>query len=262
MKKLELEGKRFGKLVVLKRDNTYKGRTKWLCKCDCGRIESKFGSSLVRGRCVNCGFHRENNLIGKKFGRLSPLKRVSNRGKATCWLCKCDCGKEKIVRGGDLLSGATQSCGCLNNERIYKHNHSRDEMYKRWISIKQRCFNPNEPNYKNYGGRGIVMCDEWKNNFMSFYNWAYENGYRKDLTIDRIDVNGNYEPSNCRWATNSEQANNKRTNHFIEYNGEIHTVTEWSKILDISYNKMRYHISKGEDFACFVRKEQKNEYTT
>lgn len=190
------------------------------------------------------------DLTNKKFGRLTVIKRVENKGKETCWLCKCDCGNEKIIKAKNLKSGTTQSCGCLHKEKTqkinYKHGLRKTRLYNTWANMKKRCYNKNDKRYKNYGGRGIIMCDEWQNDFMSFYNWAINNGYKENLTIDRIDVNGNYEPNNCRWATIKIQANNTTTNHYITYNNETHTIAEWADILNINYAKLHARITKSK----------------
>lgn len=169
------------------------------------------------------------DLTGKRFGRLVVLEQaeyhIDKKGRKTkMWKCKCDCGNETIVRHGGLQKGTTTSCGCFHKEIVGSLNRSHGlsancgRLYPLWKSIKYRCYNINSKDYARYGGRGIVMCDEWINDFQSFYDWAIANGYKEEktdkglniLTIDRIDVNGNYEPSNCRFVTNDVQAKNKR----------------------------------------------------
>ena len=169
------------------------------------------------------------DLTGEKFGRLTVLKKaepiIDKRGtRNSAWECLCDCGNIKIVRQSQLVQGKTKSCGCLQKEAASSakrtHGLSRKcgRIYPLWKSIKYRCYSKTSKDYERYGGRGIVMCDEWRDDFKSFYDWAINNGYKEEktdkglnvLTIDRIDVNGNYEPGNCRFVTNEVQARNKR----------------------------------------------------
>ena len=179
------------------------------------------------------------DLSGKRFGMLTIIKRVENANAwKTQWLCKCDCGTEKVIRGNDITTGKTISCGCFGlkkrNEASTTHGMSKTRMFRIHNLMKDRCSNPHNPHYKYYGGRGITVCDEWKNDFMNFYNWAIDNGYSDELTIDRVDNNGNYEPNNCRWATTKQQANNTSRNRIVEFNGEIHNIKEWGEILGLS----------------------------
>ena len=177
------------------------------------------------------------DLTGQRFGRLVVVKRVDNKGQHPAWLCKCDCGNECIVTGSHLKSGHSQSCGCLQKERTSKsrkrHGLCDSRQYSIWTNMKSRCSNQEDHAYKYYGGRGITVCDEWKSDFQAFYYWAMANGYQDNLTLDRIDVNGNYEPSNCRWVSMKEQSLNKRSNHLITYNGETLTITQWADRLGI-----------------------------
>lgn len=183
------------------------------------------------------------DLTGQKFGRLTVLKIDKKVGRTYYWLCQCECGNLKVVRGSHLKSGKIQSCRCLQKETAKnlstEHGLSRTKLAKVWDGIKERCYNPNNKSYKNYGGRGIKMSSEWKYNFIAFYKWAIENGYKDGLTIDRINVNGHYEPFNCRWITQKKQMNNTRVNVYITYNNETHTMQEWSEMTNISYSTLR-----------------------
>lgn len=153
------------------------------------------------------------DLTGKKYGRLTVIERSGVRGGQSSWLCKCECGNKKVVIGKNLRRGLTTSCGCYHNEllsvRNTTHGLSKTRIYRIWRDMKNRCFYSKDKHFKDYGGRGITICDEWKNSFESFYKWSDANGYSEKLTIDRIDNDGNYEPSNCRWITMKEQCQNR-----------------------------------------------------
>lgn len=192
------------------------------------------------------------DLTGQRFGRLTVVKRVENQishgGTINVrWLCKCDCLREVVVRAKDLRSGRTQSCGCLHSETFTHKTHglSNSRLCDIWNRIKQRCYNCKCNDFPYYGGRGITICDEWLHDFMLFYNWAISNGYRDNLTIDRIDVNGNYDPSNCRWATNKAQQNNKRNNRLLTYNNKSQTIAQWADEYGMSYGKLYNRILRG-----------------
>lgn len=214
----------------------------------------------------------KQDIIGKRFGRLTVIEYSHTENNRTYWKCRCDCGNIVIRRRKELSAGNTKSCGCLNRERAaehmrevgkkywkngliearkaenhgnYVHGQRNTRLYTIWIGMKQRCFNPNSRAYKYYGNRGIVVCDEWKDNFQAFYDWAMNNGYADNLSIDRKDVNGNYEPSNCRWATEIEQQNNKSDNHIIEYKGASKTMWQWAGEKGISYYALCSRLKKG-----------------
>lgn len=180
---------------------------------------------------------KAKDLKGQKFDKLTVIKQVKSRNNNSWWLCKCECGNYKEIDGSHLKRGYTKSCGCEQGPKK-KHNKCNTRIYKIWEGINYRCNckNINSQNYKNYYLRNIKICDEWANDFMNFYNWAINSGYSDNLTIDRIDNNGDYEPNNCRWVNYKTQANNRRNNIIIKYNNEKRTLKEWSEILGIDYN--------------------------
>ena len=192
------------------------------------------------------------DLTGKKFGRWTVIKRVENNERGdSMWLCQCSCERHtlRVVNGGSLRQGKSTSCGCLKIENRLKckdvHKHTGERIYRIWLDMKQRCTNPKNTYYSNYGGRGIKPCYEWYNSFMKFYNWSISNGYQDNLTLDRIDGNKGYSPDNCRWISRKAQANNTRTNIILDFNGESHTMAEWSDILNISYMALCHRIERG-----------------
>lgn len=193
------------------------------------------------------------NLIGQKFGELTVIGLDDRQSRKTYWVCKCDCGNLKIARSDALLSGATKSCGCLkkkqdaiNFSHRIKHLQSHSRIYNIWLRMKARCSNIHEPCYYRYGGRGIKICQEWEHNFEAFYNWAINNGYSDELSIDRIDNNGNYEPNNCRWATMKEQSNNRRTNIKITIGNATKTLKQWCEIFELDYSTISARYQNNE----------------
>ena len=173
--------------------------------------------------------------VGQKFNRWTILSECEKKGDKRCFACKCDCGTISKVRLGTLRKGDSKSCGCLQREfavelgrSALKHGQSRTRTYQTWSDIKQRCLNPKNTNYLNYGGRGISMCSEWLA-FPVFTEWALSNGYKNDLTIERIDNNGDYAPLNCTWIKKSRQIRNQRRNHRITYKGRTRILVDWAK---------------------------------
>ena len=192
--------------------------------------------------------------IGKTFSRWTIIGDKIKKHNHTYYLCKCICGTEKYVGFDNLITWKTKSCGCLRVETTQKrakvHGKTGTRLYRVWQGIKRRCYNVNEPKYSNYGGRGIIMCDEWKNDYTAFEKWALENGYDKDAeygkcTIDRIDVDGNYEPNNCQWITSQEQNNNRTTTIKVTYNGKTQSIKKWSDEIGIPYSTIIQRYENG-----------------
>jgi hypothetical protein len=211
------------------------------------------------------------DLTGEKFGRLEVVERIK-KNKRIYYKCICNCesGTEKLIRSDSLTSGKTVSCGCYNSEitsEISKinnttHGMSKTKIYNVWGHMISRCENKDTWSYKNYGGRGIIICKEWRSDFMNFYQWSMENGYKEGLTIERIDVNGNYEPRNCRWATQLEQANNKTSTLYIEIDGVTKSSTEWDRLNNLPINcvAQRYrHGKRGRDLIRPLRENLKKQ---
>lgn len=170
---------------------------------------------------IGKGEHNMKIEIGCNFGELTTLSETHGG----LVFCKCNaCGNYILIKAISLKNGDNKTCGCGRKN----HGKSNSRLFKIWCGMKNRCYYEHDRHYKNYGGRGIKICDEWLNDFESFYNWSIENGYNDYLTIDRIDNNKDYEPSNCRWASSLLQANNLKRTIRIEYYGETHTLTEWS----------------------------------
>lgn len=277
---MDLTGQRYGRLTVVEQAKTHVtpgGRNvyMWRCVCDCGKESIVSTSALRSGDTKSCGcLQRERaheasfiDISGNRYGRLVAINPI-RKNNGIYWVCKCDCGNTTEVLPQHLNRGLIRSCGCLrkdvSSKKNKKHGMSKTRIYKEWKGIKERCLNKNNHAYKNYGGRGITICDEWlgENGFENFYGWAMKNGYSDDLTIDRINVNGDYEPSNCRWATMKEQQNNKRNNHIISLNGEEHTISEWSRITGINKETIearenRYGYTDEEALMIPIRGKRK-----
>lgn len=272
---IDLTGKRFGRLTVLGKGNNRKTSggniiATWICKCDCGNNVIVDSQPLRNGKTRSCGcLIKENNrtiddITGLRFGRLvviRKLKSYEKKSRQYCWLCKCDCGNYTHGCANKLKEGLQKSCGCLKEEiktdignvnRKYKFSDKR--LYGVFKSMHSRCRDKNHREYHNYGGRGIKVCEEWNetNGYDAFAEWAIKNGYDSnadfgECTLDRIDTNKDYSPDNCRWITNKEQQANRRDSIILEYSGEKHCIAEWSRLLNVSEDKIRYHVRKGRD---------------
>lgn len=202
------------------------------------------------------------SIIGRRFGRLTVVD-FDHMGsyKVSYWMCKCDCGNMTIVSRLNLQTGHTTSCGCNRVIRAKEcrtiHGQSNTPLHGIWCHIRQRCRNENDSAYSRYGGRGIDVCDEW-DDFENFYEWAIANGYRAGLTIDRKDNDRGYSPENCRWTDHITQCNNRRTNHYVTYNGVTHTLAEWSRLLNVSYDAFKARVRRGNfrDFENYYGKPE------
>ena len=193
------------------------------------------------------------DLTGMKFGRLTVVRRVYDEEHQTnYWYCDCECGGSTTTTSYSLKTGHTKSCGCLRRERIAasttKHGDSHDRLYRIWQCMRNRCSNPNYKFYPEYGGRGISVCDEWDSSYPSFKEWSMSNGYEDGLTIDRIDVNGNYCPENCRWVTMSVQMGNRRNSRIVTYHGDSGCFKHMCKKLDVNYETVNARMKRGYSF--------------
>ena len=209
------------------------------------------GCRLQHKLTKSCGCTKKVNYVGKSFGFLTVKKEIRTKGKETRCICVCKCGNEIEVGSGSLISGNTKSCGCLSTQNKTTHGMYGTRFYNIWKDIKQRCYDIGGTYYLHYGGRGITTCERWKKfeNFRDDMNESYQEHVKefgeKQTTIDRIDVNGNYELSNCKWATLKEQNNNKRININLTYNGESHSLIEWSYILGIRKSTLSSRLYRG-----------------
>lgn len=210
----------------------------------------------------------KGDIIGKRFGMLTVLAYSHTKNGCSYWLCKCDCGNTKAIMKGNLIHQKTKSCGCLQRRRASEHNRthgeSKDRLYRIWKGMRNRCYKPNVKAYKNYGGRGIRVCEEWQK-YEAFRAWAFSSGYEDHLTIERKDCNGMYEPNNCVWVPLSDQGKNTRRNRYIEYCGKVMTLAEWSRVLGGGPNLVTTRLQRGwseEDAVSTPLKGKKHEATT
>lgn len=189
---------------------------------------------------------RIKDLTGNVYSRLTVLSFSHSNGHDVYWNCLCSCGNSIIVSRRSLVNNNTKSCGCLNEEtRIINnhkkaiHNQSGKRLYTIWECMHNRCYNKNSDSYKYYGLKGIGICDEWLNNKSKFFEWSLSHGYKDNLSIDRIDNSKDYSPSNCRWATITEQNNNRSCNRLITFNGKTQSLSQWSR--EVNINRRTLH---------------------
>lgn len=258
-KRIDLTGRKFGRWTVIGFDRCENDRSFWKVKCDCGTEKSIDGRVLRKGNSKSCGCLNEdslksrfNDLTGKRFGNWTVIEKRPNKGNRIMWLCRCDCGTEREVVSTQLTCGQSTSCGCKRvkslKEKFTKHGMTDSRLYEIYQGMLKRCYNKNSEAYERYGGSGIVVCNEWlgEQGFEKFEQWALLHGYTESLTLDRYpNQKGNYEPSNCRWATAKEQSNNRKTNVYITRNGETHTMSEWCDILGLNYGLVNSRRQKG-----------------
>lgn len=247
---------------------TYKGEVKSLAEWGeyLGMRSDTLGYRLRKGWTVEEAFEtplgeqrpnwvnpRREDITGQKFGKLTALEwlRSDKKAHTSIWLCECECGNTCEVSLNNLKTGHTTSCGCMKG-RI-THGKWGTRLYNIYYNMLQRCSNPNRLEYHNYGGRGISVCEEWKEDFTVFYDWAISSGYSDDLTIERINVNGDYTPENCKWATMKEQSNNTRRNVRLVYEGVSHTIAEWVEIYHINRSALE-RLLKKNSFEGALRK--------
>ena len=245
-------GNKYSRLEILSVESIG-GKKIAICRCDCG-VEKKIRLDRVKtGVTVSCGcVKRKHSVdIGRKYGRLTveSIEYVREHGHIKVPVV-CECGTRKNVGVTELALGVTKSCGCIVVEQVkklsYRHGGNGTVLYLILSGMKARCTNEKTCNYKEYGGRGISVCDEWSSDFSAFESWSLNNGFSKGLQIDRIDTNGNYEPSNCRWVTPKENGNNRRNNVLLSAFGETKTMSQWAddERCMVNYPALKQRISK------------------
>ena len=279
---LSVIGNKHGDYTITGVDNEDNPK-KYFMKCDrCGSVVSTpiYRLKTTKGMCQldGCGIPKkyDDSYIGQKKNYLTVIGITRLQNKHRAFACLCDCGEITLIEPTMWDKGIVKSCGCKHNEllseALKKENPIvKERLYNVYSGMKQRCYNPNDDNYHNYGGRGILICDEWLESYATFKEWAMSTGYdenakRGDCTIDRIDVNGNYEPSNCRWADALTQARNKRNNVFLTINGRTQIMADWQRETGLSPYSLKkiangdsVHKSKNETIKLRVTAEM-NEY--
>lgn len=261
MRYADLTGKKFDMLTVLEPTGDRKsGYIIYRCRCDCGN-EILVGANLLRenGRHT-CGCQYKSSAVrpGAKFNHLTAIEPTQE--DVNKWVFECDCGRRKNILKLAVVSGLTITCGQNGcpfhsewlSSRNRTHGLSYTKFYEVYRGIIKRCYDPNAINYADYGGRGISVCDEWKDDAGAFYDWAMANGWTEGLTIDRIDVNGPYSPENCRWITSKDQCYNKRNNRLITCNGVTMTLTQWAEVKGMNKQTLAARLEKGWDVESAI----------
>lgn len=240
--KLNLIGQQFGKLSVIERGESKGYRTYWVCKCDCGNISSVRGSHLVRGAVKSCG-KCLLDIIGETYGHFTVVSYAEKRhNKDNYWYIRCSCGEVKKIRQDLLLKGDLPRCGCREKVRAPKR-YSAHPLLRIWLGMKSRCYDAGNKRYRNYGGRGITVCDRWLDSFDSFVEDMGErpSGY----TLDRINNDGNYEPSNCRWVTKLVNNRNKSNNIYMVFMGIRFCLAELAALMGLSGKACSKRLKNG-----------------
>lgn len=245
--KLDITNERYGALVALyDTGEKINGASAWMFQCDCGNRKILPLGKVRYGEIKSCGCHINKKKPTKKpqrihkgdiFGELTVIETLGQIGNGKHYMSKvqCSCGNEEILRDTFLITKKRVKCvKCMRkNSPFYKHGLTNTRLFNIWQGMRARCYNSNEENYHNYGGRGIQICDEWKDDFHAFYDWAITHGYKEDLWIERNNVNGNYEPLNCSWKTQIEQARNKKNTIYINFEGKKLSIGEIADITGI-----------------------------
>lgn len=244
-------GMRVGKLTLMSKISG----SKWECLCDCGKTTTVTSDHLRDGHTRSCGCLRTPDLTGRRFGMLTVIGRAPNyekgKNKMSRWECLCDCGNTRTYLGTVLQRGDANSCGCQkarwNGEAHTTHGGSKSRLYRRWAIIKRRCADTSIEHARNYRNRGITVCEEWlgPNGYANFREWALNNGYSPELTIDRIDNEKGYSPDNCRWIPEKEQHSNVRNNVWLEYKGGMYLVSQLSAMSGIPADTLRDRVRRG-----------------
>lgn len=255
----DLTGQTFGLLNVIGINVYVIKRVEWECVCECGMRCKVTTNKLKSGRKKSCGClkrkgHRFINLIGMKFNLLTVTSLHSRGNKIVIWNCLCDCGNTHLVRASNLKNGAVKSCGCLGKHSNRRHGLSNTALATTLVNMKGRCYRKSTKCYPNYGGRGIKICDEWLSDSNNFFQWAFANGYKEGLTIERVDCDKNYCPENCTWIPQYEQARNRRVSIGVEKVKEIkvllstgHTAISIAKIYNVHPTTIGY-IKRGKAY--------------
>lgn len=249
-------GSVYGRLTVLSKADPVNGKVRWLCRCSCGNVKTYIPANLKRGLTKSCGclqkeLQSERQTVdrtGIQYGRLKAMYKNGFIGDQVAWFCQCSCGNTTTVSSYGLGSGSTQSCGCLQREKASEasstHGLSNTREYRIWCAMKTRCTNENRDNYKHYGARGISVCSRWINSFENFFS---DMGPcpSEQHSIERNDPDGNYEPGNCRWATQTEQMRNTSRSVKVQWGGKEVTIAELSELTGVSYDLLQQRLRSG-----------------